>query len=339
MKVSRLGIAVAAFATFSLTVMVEGQGGPPPVRPGEAAPAGAQQGGGGRGGQGGGGNRGGQGQGGAAAPAAGAQQGGAAGQGGGGGRGNGGGGGGGGRGGGGNAAPAAPAPRWPDGKIRIGGGNAEGKGLWHGAFGISATDIPYQEWARGMANVRQSEKLEPHARCKPSGAAREFQTPYGVDIVELRDQKVIYFMDVGGPHTYKTIYMDGREHPKDLDSVRSAYGHSIGSWDGDTLVIDTVAYNDRFWIDRGDTATSGFVHTPQLHTIERLTRTNMNTIQYQLTIDDPGAYTKTWTANNYNITLQGQEELFEYICQDNNQGANLMVGSGESIDRTSHIVP
>jgi len=313
MRISRWTVVVMALMVFGLSIMIFGQAGQAGAAGGGQAAGAAPQGGappaaGGGGRQGGGGGR----------------QGG----------------GGGGRQGGGNAAaaPQLPAPRWPDGKIRIGGGN-NGKGLWHGAFGISGTDVPYQEWARGVASVRQSEKLEPHARCKPSGAIRQFQTPYGVDIVELPEQKVIYIMDVGGPHTFRTIYMDGRPHPQDLDSVRSYYGHSIGSWDGDTLVIDTVAYNDRFWLDRGDTATSGFVHTPKLHTIERLTRTNMTTIRYEVTIDDPGAYTKTWTANPYNITLQQQEELFEYICQDNNFGSELMVGSSESIDRSSRIVP
>jgi hypothetical protein len=192
-----------------------------------------------------------------------------------------------------------------------------------------------------MAQVRRDEKLEPHARCKPSGALRQFQTPYGVDIVEAREIGRVYIIDVGGPHTFRTIYTDGRQHPtgKDLDAVRSYYGHSIGSWDGDTFVIDTVGYNEKFWVDRGDSANTAFVHTPQLRTIERLTRTNMNTIQYQLTIDDPGAYTKPWTANNYNISLRADDELFEYICQDNNQGSTLMVGSSEHVDRTSVIVP
>jgi hypothetical protein len=331
MKVSRISVVIAAMTLLlSLTVVLAAQAGQAAPAPGGAGA-----------GQGGGAGRGGGGRGGGAAapapatpPAAGAPAAGGA-QGGG---GQGRGGGGGGRGGGANAAPPAPAPRWPDGKIRIGGGNA-GKGLWHGAFGISATDIPYQEWARGVAQVRRDEKLEPHARCKPSGAARQFQTPYGVDIVELPEQKVIYFMDVGGPHTYRTIHMDGRQHPKDWDSVRSYYGHSIGTWDGDTLVIDTVAYNDKFWVDRGDTATSAFVHTPLLHTIERMTRTNMNTIRYELTIDDPGAYTKTWTANPYSISLQVSEQLFEYICQDNNKGSDLMVGDSTFVDRTSPIVP
>jgi len=325
MKLARWNLALSATLAFSFSVAVLGQA------PAAPAPGGGAQ-GGGQGGRGGGG----QGAG-AAAPAAGAQQGqGGGGAGGGGGRG---GGGGGGRGGGGaNAAPPAPAPRGADGRVILETG---GKGLWFGAFTATGTDIPYQDWARGMAQVRRDEKLEPHARCKPSGALRQFQTPYGVDIVEAPELNRIFIIDVGGPHTFRTIYMDGRQHPtgKDLDAIRSFYGHSTGKWEGDTLVIDTVGYSDKFWVDRGDSANTAFVHTPQLHTIERLTRTNMNTIQYQLTIDDPGAYTKTWTANNYNISLRAAEELFEYICQDNNQGSTLMVGSSEFVDRTSVIVP
>jgi hypothetical protein len=164
--------------------------------------------------------------------------------------------------------------------------------------------------------------------------ARQFITPYGVDIVEMPELKRVYIFDVGGPHTFRTIYMDGRPHPKNPEL--SAYGHSIGSWDGDTFVIDTVGYNERFWIDRGDNARGGFVSTDQLHTIEKLTRTSFNQMRYELTIDDPGAYTATWTADNYNVTLQPTEELFEYVCQDNNQGAELWwAPCNRSIARTS----
>jgi hypothetical protein len=210
-------------------------------------------------------------------------------------------------------------------------------GLWHGAFTISAANIPYQPWAAALAKQRIADQLEPHTRCKPSGAARQFVTPYGVDIVEMPEMKRVYIMDVGGPHTFRIIYTDGRPHPKDL--TPTSYGHSIGSWDGDTFIVDTIGYNEKFWIDRSDTANGGFVHTDRLHTIERFTRTASNQIRYELTIDDPGAYTQAWTANAYTITLQPTEELFEYICQDNNQGGELMVGTMESVSRKTQIIP
>jgi hypothetical protein len=119
----------------------------------------------------------------------------------------------------------------------------------------------------------------------------------------------------------------------------SYYGHSTGKWEGDTLVVDTVGYNERFWIDRGADAASGFVHTEQLHTIERFTRTSANQISYELTIDDPGAYTETWKAGAYNISLNTGSELFEYICQDNNQGGELMVGTMSTVSRKTQFVP
>lgn len=247
------------------------------------------------------------------------------------------GGGGGQRGGGGAAAPQQAIPRGPDGKPLLSPGTPDNKGLWHGAFSIAATNIPYQPWAKELAAQRVRDQLEPHTRCHPSGVAREFITPYGVDFVEMPELKRVFIFDVGGPHTFRTIYMDGRPHPKNLEPT--AYGHSIGSWDGDTFVVDTVGYNEKFWIDRGDNARGGFVSTDQLHTIEKFTRTAFNQMRYDLTIDDPGAYTATWNASAYTITLQPAEELFEYVCQDNNQGGELMVGTMTTVDRKVLIVP
>ena len=196
---------------------------------------------------------------------------------------------------------------------------------------------PYQPWARALAAQRVRDQLEPHTRCHPSGAARQFVTPYGVDIVEMPELKRVMIFDVGGPHTFRTIYTDGRQHPKDL--TPSAYGHSIGTWEGDTFVVDTVGYNEKFWIDRSDNARGGFISTDQLHTIERFTRTSFNWMRYESDIDDPGAYTEKWNVDPYTITLQPTEELFEYVCQDNNQGSELMVGTMQSVDRRALIVP
>src|SRR5438128_2505938 len=82
----------------------------------------------------------------------------------------------------------------------------------------------------------------------PSGGPRQFLTPYGVEFVEMDDLQRIYIFDVGGPHTYRIVYMDGRPHPKDKDLVPDYYGHSVGRWEGDTLVVDSVVYNEKFWL-------------------------------------------------------------------------------------------
>jgi hypothetical protein len=144
----------------------------------------------------------------------------------------------------------------------------------------------------------------------------------------------LYVVNIGGPHSFHVIYMDGRPHPTGKDLVPSYYGHSVGHWEGDTLVVDTVGFNERVWMNR-----DAFPHTEQLHLIERLTRTDFNTLKYEVTIDDPGAYTAPWKTG---FSMQWTEgaELFEYVCQENNRGPEMMVGTeGAEIDRTSNIVP
>ena len=245
------------------------------------------------------------------------------------------------------AAPAKPTPRRADGKPMLGTTPGE-PALWLPAGGggerfvnadtadpspdkMRISELPIQPWARALLDYRLENQLEPHTRCKPSGGPRQFLTPYGVEIVEVPDLKQIIIMDLGGPHTYRVIYMDGRPHPVDLQPTY--YGHSTGKWDGDTLVIDTVGFNEKFWIDR-----QGTPHTEKLHMTERLTRTDYNTIKYVVTIDDPGAYTKPWTSG-FNFRWTANSELFEYVCQDNNYAPELMVGAQEFVDRTSKIVP
>jgi hypothetical protein len=158
-----------------------------------------------------------------------------------------------------------------------------------------------------------------------------FLTPYGVEIVESPELQRVFIFDVGGPHTFRTIYMDGRTHPNKVQP--DYYGHSIGHWEGDTLVVDTVGFNEGFWFDR-----SGLPHTNQLHTIERFTRADLDTLRYELTIDDPGAYTAPFTGR-LNLIREANTELFEYVCQQSNFAHELMVGQGTSIDRSSPIVP
>ena len=245
------------------------------------------------------------------------------------------------------AVPAKPTPRWPNGKPLLGTSPGE-VSLWLPAGGggerfinadsavpvpdkLRESEVPMQPWARALFAYRLENQLEPHTRCRPSGGPRQFLTPYGVEILEMPSSQTIFIMDLGGPHTYRAIYMDGRPHPADL--VPSYYGHSIGRWEGDTLVIDSVGFNEKFWIDR-----QGTPHTDRLHMIEKLTRTDYNTIKYEVTIDDVGAYTKTWTSG-FNLRWVANSELFEYVCQDNNYAPELMVGTQESVDRTSKIVP
>jgi len=245
------------------------------------------------------------------------------------------------------AAPAGPTPRRADGKPMLGTKSGD-RALWLPAAGgaerfinadnadpvadkLRVGEIPFQPWARAVYDWRVDNQLEPHTRCKPSGGPRQFLTPYGLEILEVPDLQQIVLVDLGGPHSFRVIYMDGRTHPQ--GAAPTYYGHSTGRWDGDTLIVETVGFNEKFWLDR-----QGTPHTDRLKMTEKLTRTDSNTIKYQVTIDDPGAYTRPWVSS-FNLRWTANSELFEYVCQDNNFASDLMVGTQEFVDRTSKIVP
>jgi hypothetical protein len=254
-----------------------------------------------------------------------------------------------------------PAPRWPNGRIKLTPPTGE-KGIWQpngrpilsepeteaaikdgqgrGAFSgppfpgkPKESEVPWQPWTKALYRFREANLFEPHTRCKPSGGPREFITPGGIEFVDDPDLPQIYVMDQAGPYTYRIIYMDNRPHPKNL--APSYYGHSVGHWEGDTLVVDTVGFNERFWFER-----QGAPHTDRLHLIERFTRTTLNDLKIELTIDDPGAYTRTWTTGFWMRWTPGEDsETLEYICQANNRAGALMIGREEGVSRTSPIVP
>ena len=242
--------------------------------------------------------------------------------------------------------PSAPAPRNPDGRINLGPPPGQ-KGVWERrvehlvinpkSYQADATknarihidQVPLQPWARALTNYRHSLALasEPYTRCKPAGGPRQIMSPYGLEFVDVPDLKRLYIFNISNAMTFRTVYLDGRGHPAKLDPTY--LGHSIGRWEGDTLVIDTVGFSDDFWMNR-----DGLPHTTQLHLTERLTRTDMDTLNYEVTIDDPGAYTAAWTSG-YTLGWQNGNELFEYQCQENNLSPESMVGGA----RTAGTVP
>jgi hypothetical protein len=229
----------------------------------------------------------------------------------------------------------APPPRSLDGRIRLGPAPGE-RGVWMPVFPFGGhltplEEVPFQPWARTLYDERLAHQLEPHARCKASGGSRQMQTPYGIDLVDLPELRRIYIFDIGGPHSYRTVHMDGRSHPAHLQP--SPFGHSVGWWEGDTLVIDTVGYDEGFWVDR-----RGLPSTEKLHTLERLTRRVFDTIAYEITIDDPGAYTRPFSGT-FPLRLDPRMEVFEYMCQEANYAGELMVGKPDATGETPPVVP
>jgi hypothetical protein len=236
-----------------------------------------------------------------------------------------------------SSAPSRPAPRWPDGQPRLGPVPGE-KGYWArpsslllaesgtnveaDAYGLlkNISDLekvaPFQRWARDLFEYRQRNFLKDDpmfVHCLPPGAVRQFQMPYGNQFVEDRAFNRIFMMAGGGNHDWHFIYTDNR--PQRGEARGNAdnplfYGNARGRWEGDTFVVDSKGFNELFWLSNG-----GLPHTNQLHLIERFTRTDMNTLKYEVTINDPGAYTRPWNAA---WTLQWvPEDLPTYYCQDN----------------------
>jgi len=230
-------------------------------------------------------------------------------------------------------SPAKPTPRLADGHPDLGGG----KGAWNpriieniAGVGPGApqrtpveqvVDVPFQPWAKALYELRIAnlQKDDPEGYCLPPGVPRMMATPFPFQIYQLPDR--VIFLYEGGAHVWRVIYTDGRPHAKDPNP--SFLGDSIGHWEGDTLVVDVIGFNDRTWLDQ-----DGHPHTEALHVVERYTRTDEMTLRYEALIDDPETYTRKWSAS-YTIPWQPGAELLEYICQENNKDLpHLTSGSG-----------
>lgn len=241
---------------------------------------------------------------------------------------------------GGAQAELPPVPRFPDnpaygvqaGKPDFGGLD---KGVWnvpyiinlqvnaHDEKGCQYIYPPFKPEAKALWETRYLKndmKDDPEGFCLPPGVPRMFYTPYPLQIYQMPDR--ILFVYEGGAHVWRLVWMDGRKLPNPDDVNPTYLGYSVGHWDGDTLVIETLGFNDRTWLDA-----SGHPHGEKLKVTEKLTRTDFNNIKIEATIDDPEYYTKPWTvvtgitwAPNRTgpFTMRGGE-ILEYICQENNR--------------------
>jgi hypothetical protein len=242
------------------------------------------------------------------------------------------------------ATPAEPAPRWPDGQVRL--GPAPGKrGYWGAASASSLVEhavpmndegllrnisdagrvAPFQPWAKAVYEYRQRSLLkdDPFTRCLPPGGPRQFQTPHGFQFVEERQLGRILVLSGGGDRNWRIIYTDGRPQGQADDVVRTYYGSSVGHWEGggaqggggalgkDTLVVDSVGFNEHFWFTNG-----GLPHTEGLHLTERFSRPDLNTLKYEVTVDDPRTYTRPWTGG-WTVQWVPDKDIQEYFCEEN----------------------
>jgi hypothetical protein len=237
---------------------------------------------------------------------------------------------------------APPAPRWPDGRISFSGsptdvGNWEGPANGTIFFEIGADgkkiepraslpgnpsldDVPFRPAARELylKRFKSLQAGDPHTRCKPSPGPRMFHTPYGIEILDSPETQEVFVLAVGAPHSWRVLYMDGREHPKDLQP--GWYGHSVGKWEGDTLVVDSTGYNGRAWLTR-----EGVPYSEKLKLTERISRPNHDQLRYEAVVDDSAHYTAPW-GGGWHLRWGAGNEPFDYLCQENNRDPARMTG-------------
>ena len=228
------------------------------------------------------------------------------------------------------AGSGLETPRLANGQPNL-GPLADGRGFWDrgsgpmvgGAFWPPPEEVPFKPWARAVYDYRQETlaRDDPHARCAPPGGPRQFAVPFGLQIIQVPAIQRVYILSGGSTRPWREIYMDGRPHPSGDYLNPSYFGHSVGHWEGDTLVIDTVGFNERFWMHR-----EGYPHTEALHLTERISRPDLMTLEYEITIDDPLTYDEPWSTR-WSKMWNPDEEFIEYFCHDNNRDQYHMVGN------------
>jgi len=214
---------------------------------------------------------------------------------------------------------AQTTPRAGSAKTRVVSAAPDFSGVWfideYRRNILPKEDPPFQPWAEAKFKERQSEKLhqdpdsgpDPTERCIPPGIPREMLQPFPWEIVQAHDRVIMIFEYQS---LIRQIFTDGRGHPKDLEPTYM--GNAIGKFEGDTLVIDTVGFNDKTWLDP-----MGLPHSDALHVVEHLRRVDHDTLVDEYTIEDPKAYEKPWTTQK-TFKLKPDWQIQEYVCTENN---------------------
>jgi hypothetical protein len=208
----------------------------------------------------------------------------------------------------------APAPRLADGKPDFSGiwGAADGKYLAN--LGADGIEIPMQPWAEQLYRERQANnsKDSPSTRCLPHSV-----TDYDAHFTprKIIQSPGLIVMLFEAYHSYRQIFTDGRPFPEERDPAW--FGYSVGKWDGDALVVDTIGLKESTWLDD-----AGHPHSDALHIIERFRRLDFGHIDLQLTIDDAKAYKKPWTVR-IGWVLTPDTDLLDWVCENEKDAAHI----------------
>ena len=222
----------------------------------------------------------------------------------------------------------APGPKTDDGKPDL-------SGIWQRGRGVNApvenatglpgrldhfmpkgAEIPLRPEAAALYKQRSDNlgRGRPSERCLPHGIPDAMLYGGPMKIVQNRRVTIILFEEF---NHYRQLHTDGRPFPRDPQPTW--FGYSVGKWEGDTFVVDSVGFNDQTWMDD-----SGLPHTDALRTTERFRRRDFGHLDLQVTVDDPKAYTRAWSFN-LAFNLMPDTELIESICENEKDAPHMVV--------------
>ncbi|MSV35898.1 MAG: carboxypeptidase regulatory-like domain-containing protein [Bryobacterales bacterium] len=209
-----------------------------------------------------------------------------------------------------HATPKGPTPRTREGKPDF-------TGVWYAQRTVDPGKPDMLPWAEKVFQERlaNNSKDAPGSHCLPRGinnAGALF--PY--EIVQTAKRLVMIFEDDTPSH--RTVYLDDRKPPKDPNP--NWMGHSIGRWEGDLLVIDTIGFNDKSWL-----TIQGHPHTEAMRVTERIRRPDLGHLEIEFTITDPETYRTPWVIKRI-ADLNTTDEVGEYICVEGEKDAPHLVG-------------
>lgn len=207
-----------------------------------------------------------------------------------------------------HAPPSGPTPR-------TAGGKPDFSGVW---WSPTTVDPGKPEWlpaaaAAAKQRADNNRKDSPQSRCLPPPVLR-----LGPLFEMVQSQAFLIMISDDDSPGFHQIYLDGRAHPSDPNPAW--YGNSIGKWEGDTLVVDRVGFNEQSWLDQ-----DAHPHSEKLHVIERYRRPDLGHLETEIFVEDPGVLAKPWTWKRV-ADLAPTEEIYEFICPENNQDVEHMVG-------------
>lgn len=211
--------------------------------------------------------------------------------------------------------PTRAIPRMPDGKPDF-------QGVWDHPYVPDMTadrkdqkgagPLPYTEWGADNFKNYDVSKFDYTGHCLPFGLMRSVNVG-GYPIQVMQNSTYLAFLFEQNTW-FHVVYMDGRDHPSAKDILPTWFGHSIGRYEKDALIVDTVGFNGKTRLD-----TLGHPHSDQMHVIQRFEYTDPDHLAYEVTIDDPKTYTRPWKNTRVFTRMKPGEEIIEYSCEENNR--------------------